>query len=85
MGLLKSIFKAFLYIWLIGFAFFGYRFATWLYGAEDPLPFDRLSTNTEPSKADLEVLALLSEVSRSRRARNANGNSCGYFNDRILI
>merc|ERR1712046_23554 len=59
-GALRSLGKGFFYLFLIAFAFFGYRFAGFMF-APINLRIDKFSPSTEPTKYDIEALSVLTD------------------------
>lgn len=61
MGVLRSLGKGLFYLFLIAFAFFGYRFAVFMFVPIN-LRLDLLNSSTEPTKYDIESMSVLTDV-----------------------
>eukprot|EP00029_Vermamoeba_vermiformis_P003649 TRINITY_DN14189_c0_g1_i1.p1 TRINITY_DN14189_c0_g1~~TRINITY_DN14189_c0_g1_i1.p1 ORF type:complete len:358 (+),score=57.78 TRINITY_DN14189_c0_g1_i1:28-1074(+) len=60
MGVLRAIGKGLFFLFLIAFAFFGYRFAVFMFVPIN-LRLDMFSPGTEPTKYDIEAMSVLTD------------------------
>jgi pimeloyl-ACP methyl ester carboxylesterase len=60
MGVLRSLGKGLFFLFFIAFAFFGYRFAVFMFVPIN-LRLDLLNPSTEPAKYDIEAISVLTD------------------------